>query len=145
MLYANKQALNGIHKSTKHNKDCTRQQGSYHSCFGIMCCCAIIPRDDTKIQDKYKSDVYVMIGHHQEPNVYYIQLLNSSKPRSTKGGQSDVSCMTSRDLHLPLKSPLGDDGFAIVPSFFNRWSNQHQSNISNANDTILYTSLQYSF
>ena len=33
-----------------------------------------------KIQDKYKPDVYVMTGHHEEPNIYYIQLLNSSKP-----------------------------------------------------------------
>ena len=33
-----------------------------------------------KIQDKYKSDIYVVIGHHEENNVYYIQLLNKDKP-----------------------------------------------------------------
>ena len=38
------------------------------------------PEGHNKIQDRYKTDVYVVVGHHQEePNVYYIQLLNSSK------------------------------------------------------------------
>ena len=37
-----------------------------------------------KIQDRYKSDVYVVVGHHSEPNVYYIQLLNKDKPGPPK-------------------------------------------------------------
>ena len=37
------------------------------------------------IQDRYKTDVYVVVSHHQEePNVYNIQLLNSSKPGQPK-------------------------------------------------------------
>ena len=42
------------------------------------------PEGRNKIQDRYKSDVYVVVGHHQEPNVYYIQLLShdhKSKPK----------------------------------------------------------------
>ena len=43
------------------------------------------PEGHNKIQDRYKSDVYIVVGHHQEePNVYYIQLLNSSKPGQHK-------------------------------------------------------------
>ena len=36
----------------------------------------IILKVGNKIQDRYKSDVYVVISHHNKPNVYYIQLLN---------------------------------------------------------------------
>ena len=43
------------------------------------------PEGRNKIQDRYKTDVYVVVGHHQEePNVYYIQLLNNSKPGQPK-------------------------------------------------------------
>ena len=59
-----------------------------------------IPEGCNKIQDRYKTDVYVVVGHHQEePNVYYIQLLNSSKPGQPKVVNS-VSYLTSRDLYL---------------------------------------------
>ena len=42
------------------------------------------PEGHNMIQDRYKSEVYVVVGHHQEPNVYYIQLLNSNKPGQPK-------------------------------------------------------------
>ena len=75
MLYANKQLLKLIHQSTNHNKihsgskDLTIPLGNH-----ILLCDH--PEGQNKIQDWYKSDVYIMIGHHEEPNVYYIQLLN---------------------------------------------------------------------
>ena len=53
-----------------------------------------------KIQDRYKTDVYVVVGHHQEkPNVYYIQLLNIVNLANLKW-LTDVSYSTSRDLCL---------------------------------------------
>ena len=83
MLYANKQTLKGIHKSTKHNKDHAVGRDITIP-FGNH----VLLRDhlegQNKIQDRYKSEVYVIVGHHQEPNVYYIQLLNSSKPGQPK-------------------------------------------------------------
>ena len=83
MLYANKQALKAIHKSTKHNKDCTGGKDLTIPVGNHVLLCDH-PEGCNKIQDKYKSDVYVVIGHHEEPNVYYIQLLNSSKPGQPK-------------------------------------------------------------
>ena len=80
-----------------------------------------------------------MIGHHQEPNVYYIQLLNSSKPGQPKVVNRCQLYDLKRSLP-PSTSPSGDDGFAIVPSFLNRQSTK--SNISSSNDT--YYSHHYS-
>ena len=37
------------------------------------------PEGRNKIQNRFKSDIYIVVGHHDEPNVYYIQLLNSDK------------------------------------------------------------------
>ena len=68
MLYANNQALKGIHKSTKCNedhasgKDTTIPVGNHVLLHDH-------PEGCNKIQDRYKSEVYVIVGHHQEPNV----------------------------------------------------------------------------
>ena len=32
----------------------------------------IILKVRNKIQDRYKSDVYVVVGHHDKPNMYYV-------------------------------------------------------------------------
>ena len=77
----------------------------------------IIQEGCNKIQDWYKSEVYVIVGHHQEPNVYYVQLLNCSKP----GQPKVVNRCQLYDLKRsepPSTSPVSDDGFATVPSFF---------------------------
>ena len=72
MLYANKQALKGIHKSTKRNqdhtsgKDITIPVGNHVLLWDH-------PEGCNKIQDHYKPDVYIVVGHHpEEPNIYYI-------------------------------------------------------------------------
>ena len=138
MLYANKQALKSIHKSTKHNKDCTGGKDLTIPVGNHMLLCDH-PKGCNKIQDKYKPDIYVMIGHHEVPNVYYIQLLNSSKP----GQPKVVNQCQLYDLNRsspPSTSSSFDEGFAVVPSIFNRRSNL--SNISNTND--LYLTHHYS-
>ena len=83
MLYANKQALKGIHKSTKQNKDQTGSKDITIPVGNHVLLCDH-PKGHNKIQDWYKSEVYIVVGHHQEPNVYYIQLLNSNKPGQPK-------------------------------------------------------------
>ena len=75
MLYVNKQLLKSIQQSTKHNKD---HIGGKDLLIPIGNCDH--PEGHNKIQDRYKSDVYIVVGHHTEPNVYYIQLLNKDKP-----------------------------------------------------------------
>ena len=130
--------MKSIHKSTKRNKDHTGGKDLTIP-VGNHMLLWYHPEGCNKIQDKYKPDVYVMIGHHKETNVYYIQLLNSSKP----GQPKVVNQCQLYDLNRsspPSTSSSFDDGFAVVPSFLNRQSNL--SNISNAND--LYPTHHYS-
>ena len=132
MLFANKQALKGIHKSTKCNKDCTSGKDITIP-VGNHVLLHDHPEGHNKIQDRYKSEVYVVVGHHQKPNVYYIQLLNSSKP----GQPKVVNWHQLYDLQRsvpPSTSPLGDDGFASIPSFLNRQPCNFSSNVGDSNN-----------
>ena len=38
------------------------------------------PEGYYKIQDRYKSEEFVTIGKHPEPNVYFIRLVNGKGP-----------------------------------------------------------------
>ena len=64
MLYANKQAL----KLIQCNKDCTSSKDLTIPIGNHVLLCND-PEGRNKIQDKYKPDVYVVFGHHEEPNV----------------------------------------------------------------------------
>ena len=141
MLFANKQALKGIHKSTKHNRDCTSGKDITIP-VGNHVLLRNHPEGHNKIQDRYKPDVYIVVGHHQEePNVYYIQLLNSSKPGQPKVVNRCQLYNLKRSVP-PSVSSLGDDGFASIPSFFNR---QHRNFLSNIGDiSNQYNSHHYS-
>ena len=117
MLHANKQALKLIKKSTKCNKDHT-------SCKDI---CIPIgnhvllhdhPEGCIKIQDWYKSDMHVMVGHHMEPNVYYIQLLNKDKPGLPKVVNRQQLFDLNHCSPPSLAVTTSTDGdFAVIPSF----------------------------
>ena len=124
MLHANKQALKLINKSTKHNKDCTDRKeltipvGNHVLLHDHLEGC-------NKIQNRYKSDIYVIVGHHEEPNIYYIQFLNLDK----KGLPKVVNRCQLFDLNhssppSSINSFNGD--CATVPSFLN----PSKSNIS---------------
>ena len=82
-----------------------------------MCYCVTTLEGCNKIQDWYKSDVFVVVGHHMEPNVYYIQLLNEDKPGLPKVVNwhqlFDLNCSSPPAVATP--SPNGDN--AIIPSF----------------------------
>ena len=78
MLNANKQALKLINKSMKCNKDRTGRK-ELTIPVGNHVLLHDHPEGQNKIQNRYKSDIYVVVGHHKEPNVYYIQLLNLDK------------------------------------------------------------------
>ena len=74
LLHANKQALKGIHKSTKCNRDQNSSKDMLIPVGNHVLLCDHL-EGHNKIQDRYKTDVYIVVGHHQEePNVYYIQL-----------------------------------------------------------------------
>ena len=76
LVTANKQALKSIHKTTQCSKACAGGK-SLTILVGNYVLLRDHPDGQNKIQDRYKPDIYVVIAHHQEPNVYYIQLLNS--------------------------------------------------------------------
>ena len=78
MLYADKQALKSIHKSTQCNKDHTGSKDLLIP-VGNHVLLHDHPEGCNKIQDQYKLDMYIVVGHHKEPSVYYIQLLNKDK------------------------------------------------------------------
>ena len=130
LVAANKQALKSIHKTTQHSKACTGRKsltipvGNYVLLWNH-------PDGQNKIQDRYKPDIYVMVVHHQEPNVYYIQLLNSDH----KGHPRVVNRHQLYDLNqscpLSESSTFGseDCDVPVIPSLLSR--NTNQSNISN--------------
>ena len=76
LVAANKQALKSIHKTTQ----CSKAHAGGKSLsipVGNHVLLWDHPNGHNKIQDRYQPDIFVMVGHYQEPNVYYIQLLNS--------------------------------------------------------------------
>ena len=70
MMHANKQALKFINKSNKHNQESNRRQGIGYIPIGNH----VLLRDHlegcNKIQNRFKSDVYIIVSHNKEPNVY---------------------------------------------------------------------------
>ena len=76
MMHANKQALKLISKSTQCNKHLTGRKELVIP-IGNHVLLQDHPEGCNKIQNRYKSDIYVMVSHHDEPNVYYIQPLDS--------------------------------------------------------------------
>ena len=83
MLHANKQALKLIKKSTQHNKDHASSK-ELSIPVGNHVLLHDHPEGHNKIQDQYKKEVYIVVCHHQEPSVYYIQQLNSDKQGTPK-------------------------------------------------------------
>ena len=135
MLNANKQALKLINKSTKHNKDC---MGSKELTIpiGNHVLLRDHPEGRNKIHNRHKSDIYVMVGHHKEPNVYYIQLLNPGK----KDHPKVVNHHKLFDLNQPNPPSMSNSfngDFTIVLSFL------HPSN-SSKSSSKLDNSDQYS-
>ena len=67
LVAANKQALKSIHKATQHSKACAGRKS-----LTILVGNYVLLQDHSngwnKIQDRYKSDIYVVVAHHQEPN-----------------------------------------------------------------------------
>ena len=114
-LHTNKQALKLIKQSSKCNKDCTGGK-SLHIPIGNHVLLHDHLEGCNKIQDRYKSDVYIVVGHHSEPNVYYIQLLNKDKPGTPKvvNWHQLFDLKWSEPPSVASTSPNGD---SAVPSF----------------------------
>ena len=83
MMHANKQALKYIQKTNKRNQSQTSGKELVIPIGNHVLLCDH-PEGHNKIQNRFKSDVYVVVGHHEEPNVYYIKLLSADKDAKPK-------------------------------------------------------------
>ena len=82
------------------------------------------PEGHNKIQNWFKSDVYVVVGHHEEPNVYYIRQLSAGKDTQPKVVNRHQLFDLKRSVP-PSVDRNSEDDLATVPSFLhiNRKSN----------------------
>ena len=77
-MSVNRQALKHIKQSAKKSQ--IRIGGkSLQIPIGNL----VLLRDHNKNQDNYKSELFVIVDHHKDPNVYVIQSLNKKGPRKT--------------------------------------------------------------
>ena len=83
MMHANKQALKYIQKTNKRNQSQTSGKELVIP-IGNHVLLHDHPEGRNKIQNRFKPDVYVIVGHHEEPNVYYIKLLSADKDAKPK-------------------------------------------------------------
>ena len=134
MLFANKQVLKLINQSTKHNKDHTGSR-LLHIPIGNHVLLGDHQEGCNKIQDQYKSDIYIVVGHHSEPNVYYIQLLNKDKPGPLKvvNWQQLFNLNRSEPPSVASTSFNGDS--TAVPSFLHPKSKLNTYNSNSNNNT----------
>ena len=79
-MSANRQALKHIKQSAKKSQIRTGGK-SLQIPVGNLVLLRDHPEGRNKIQDNYKSDPFVIVGHHKDPNVYIIQSLDKKGPK----------------------------------------------------------------
>ena len=83
MMHANKQALKYIQKSNKRNQSHTSGKELVIP-KGNHVLLRDHPEGRNKIQNRFKPDVFVVVDHHKEPNIYYIKRLSADKDAQPK-------------------------------------------------------------
>ena len=124
MMHANKQALKYIQKTNKHNQSQTLGKELVIP-IGNHVLLRDHPEGRNKIQNRFKSDVYVVVGHHEEPNVYYIRLLSADKDTQPKVVNRHQLFDLKRSMPPSINRNSVDD-LATVPSFLH---NNKKSNL----------------
>ena len=81
-MSANRQALKHIKESVKKIEIRTGGK-SLQIPIGNLVLLRDYPKGCNKIQDNYKSKLFVVVDHHKDPNVYVIQSLNKWGPKKT--------------------------------------------------------------
>ena len=69
-----------------------------------------------KIQDRYKSKKFLVVGKHPEPNVYFIKLVNGNGPEQTVN-QHQLQDLGETQNDGGPTSPQNDHDGVQVPSF----------------------------
>ena len=80
LMCVNRQALKHIKQSAKKSQIRTGGK-SLQIPIGNLVLLRDHPEGHNKIQDNYKSEPFVIIDHHKDPNVYIIQPLDKKGPK----------------------------------------------------------------
>ena len=128
MMHVNKQAFKYIKKSNKHNQSQTSGKELVIP-IGNHVLLRDHPEGCNKIQNRFKYDIYVIVGHHEEPNIYYIKLLSADKDAKPKV----VNRHQLFDLKQSVPPSVGRnpvDDLTTVPSFLH---SHNKSNLGTSN------------
>ena len=85
-MSANRWALKHIKQSAKKSQSRTGGK-TLHIPVGNLVLSRDHPEGCNKIQDNYKSELFVVVDHNKDPNVYIIQSLNKKGPKRTVNRQ----------------------------------------------------------
>ena len=110
LMSANRQALKHIKQSAKKSQIRTGGK-SLQIPIGNLVLLRDHPEGCNKIQDNYKSELFVIINHHKDPNVYVIQSLDK------KGPKKIVNRQQLFDLKKSQGDPLTPDPSIKGPKF----------------------------
>ena len=111
-MSANRQALKHIKQSAKKSQIRTGGK-SFQIPIGNLVLLRDHPKGHNKIQDNYKSELFVIVDHHRDPNVYVIQSLNKKGPKKTVNRQQLFGLKKSQGD--PLTSDPGIKGPKFEP------------------------------
>ena len=129
MMFANKQALKYIQKTNKRNQSQTSGKELVIP-IGNHVLLRDHPEGRNKIQNKFKSDVYQVVDHHKEPNVYYIKRLDADKYTQPKVVNRRQLFDLKRSVPPSVNRNSVDD-LASVPSYLH---NNSKSNFGFSSD-----------
>ena len=110
LMSANRWALKHIKQSAKKSQIRTGGK-SLQIPIGNLVLLRDHPEGCNKIQDNYKSKLFVIVDHHKDPNVYVIQSLNKKGPKKTVNRQQLF------DLKKSQGDPLTSDPSIKGPKF----------------------------
>ena len=110
LMSANRWALKHIKQSAKKSQIRTGGK-SLQIPIGNLVLLRDHPEGCNKIQDNYKSELFVIIEHHKDPDVYVIQSLDK------KGPKKIVNRQQLFDLNKSQGSPLTPDPSIKGPKF----------------------------
>ena len=111
LMSANRQALKHIKQSAKKSQNRTGSK-SLQIPVGNLVLWRDHPEGCNKIQDNYKSEPFVIIDHHKDPNVYIIQPLDKMGPKKVVNRCQLFDLKRSQGDPLPsdpsIKGPIFD-------------------------------------
>ena len=110
LMSVNRQALKHIKQSAKKSQIRTGGK-SLQIPIGNLVLLKDHPKGCNKIQDNHKAELFVIVDHHKDPNVYVIQSLTKKGPKKTVNRQQLF------DLKKSQGDPLTSDPSIKGPKF----------------------------